>query len=66
MGIVFLIIQSREYAGLKFSATSHAYGSLFITITGVPLRARRRGVLMILTTELRAWLGHFTERTTSR
>lgn len=61
MGIVFLIIQSREYAGLKFTASSHAYGSLFITITAFHFAHVVVGVLMILTTELRAWLGHFTD-----
>lgn len=60
MGVVFLIIQSREYAGLKFTASSHAYGSLFITITAFHFAHVVVGVLMILTTELRAWLGHFT------
>jgi heme/copper-type cytochrome/quinol oxidase subunit 3 len=62
MGIVFLIIQSKEYAGLKFTASSHAYGSLFITITGFHFAHVVVGVLMMLTTEVRAWLGHFTER----
>jgi heme/copper-type cytochrome/quinol oxidase subunit 3 len=60
MGIVFLVIQSREYAGLKFTASSHAYGSLFITITAFHFAHVVVGVLMILTTALRAWLGHFT------
>jgi heme/copper-type cytochrome/quinol oxidase subunit 3 len=62
MGIAFLIIQSREYAALKFAASSHAYGSLFVTITGFHFAHVVVGVLMILTIELRAWLGHFTER----
>jgi heme/copper-type cytochrome/quinol oxidase subunit 3 len=62
LGVVFLFVQSREYAGLKFHASSHAYGSLFITITAFHFAHVVVGVLMNLTTQLRAWLGHFTER----
>lgn len=62
LGIVFLFIQSREYAGLKFHASSHAYGSLFITITAFHFAHVVVGVLMNLTTQVRAWLGHFSAR----
>jgi heme/copper-type cytochrome/quinol oxidase subunit 3 len=62
LGIVFLFVQSKEYAGLKFTASSHAYGSLFITITAFHFAHVVVGVLMNLTTQVRAWLGHFSAR----
>ena len=34
LGLIFLGIQLMEYHGKNFGPSSHAYGSLFFTITG--------------------------------
>ncbi|HLI52523.1 MAG TPA: cytochrome c oxidase subunit 3 [Thermomicrobiaceae bacterium] len=60
MGLVFLAIQAYEYTDLGFSASTNAYGSLFILITGIHFLHVVVGLLMNLFIQLRAWLGHFT------
>lgn len=62
LGIIFLGIQLVEYHQTKFLPSSHAYGSLFYTITGFHFGHVLVGVLMNLTAQLRAWRGHFGAR----
>jgi heme/copper-type cytochrome/quinol oxidase subunit 3 len=59
LGIVFLLIQLMEYHGKNFGPSSHAYGSLFFTVTGFHFAHVAVGLLMLAEVELRALLGHF-------
>lgn len=60
MGLIFLAIQAYEYTDLGFTASTDAYGSLFILITGIHFLHVVVGLLMNLFIQVRAWLGHFT------
>lgn len=60
MGLVFLALQAYEYTDLGFTASTNAYGSLFILITGVHFLHVVVGLLMNIFIQVRAWLGHFT------
>jgi heme/copper-type cytochrome/quinol oxidase subunit 3 len=60
LGIIFLCIQVAEYHGKNFGPTSHAYGSLFFTITGFHFAHVTVGLLMLAEVEIRAMLGHFS------
>lgn len=62
LGIAFLIVQGIEYSHKQFAPQSNAYGSLFFTITGFHGAHVFIGLLMNLVIQVRAWLGHFTER----
>lgn len=59
LGAVFLTIQGFEWAGKGFTPASHAYGSLFFTVTGFHGLHVVVGLLMNLFVQARAWRGHF-------
>jgi heme/copper-type cytochrome/quinol oxidase subunit 3 len=59
LGAVFLTVQGFEYAEQAFTPATHAYGSLFFTITGFHGAHVAVGLLMLLVVQARAWLGHF-------
>jgi heme/copper-type cytochrome/quinol oxidase subunit 3 len=59
LGVVFLTVQEIEYGEKHFTPTSHAYGSLFFTITGFHGAHVAVGLLMIAVVAVRAFLGHF-------
>ena len=59
-GAVFLAVQGVEYARETFTPRSHAYGSLFFTITGLHGAHVLVGLLMNVVVQVRAWLGHFS------
>lgn len=64
LGAVFLAIQGLEYHETvrHFTPASHAYGSLFFTITGFHGAHVAIGLIMNLVILVRALLGHFDER----
>ncbi len=62
LGAVFLSIQMVEYHKTKFLPQSHAYGSMFYTITGFHSAHVAIGLLMLLFVLTRSLLGHFTPR----
>ena len=61
LGATFLGLQGYEYLiKLKeFTPTTNVYGSLFFAITGFHGMHVLVGLLLILFTQVRAWLGHF-------
>jgi heme/copper-type cytochrome/quinol oxidase subunit 3 len=59
LGVVFLAIQGKEYADKHITITTHAYGSLFFTITGFHGAHVAVGLVMIAVIAARAFLGHF-------
>ena len=59
LGAIFLTIQGIEYSKKHFLPTTHAYGSLFFTITGFHGAHVAVGLLMIAVIAVRAFLGHF-------
>ncbi len=61
LGAAFLVIQGIEYSNKSFTPASHAYGSLFFTITGLHGTHVFVGLLMNVFVQLRAWAGHFTK-----
>jgi heme/copper-type cytochrome/quinol oxidase subunit 3 len=61
LGAIFLTIQGIEYSKKTFSPTTHAYGSLFFTITGFHGAHVFAGLLMIAVITVRAFLGHFRQ-----
>jgi heme/copper-type cytochrome/quinol oxidase subunit 3 len=60
LGAVFLAIQGVEYSRETFGPRSHAYGSMFYTITGFHGAHVAVGLLMNVVVQVRAWLGHFS------
>jgi heme/copper-type cytochrome/quinol oxidase subunit 3 len=64
LGLVFLALQVVEYQDKlrHFGPTTHAYASLFYTITGFHGAHVTLGLLMLAFTGVRASLGHFTAR----
>jgi heme/copper-type cytochrome/quinol oxidase subunit 3 len=60
LGAVFLALQGVEYSRETFTPRSHAYGSLFFTITGLHGAHVLVGLLMNAFVQARAWLGHFS------
>jgi heme/copper-type cytochrome/quinol oxidase subunit 3 len=62
LGALFLGLQAYEYAHKDFTLQTNAYGSLFFTITGFHGLHVFVGLLMSLFVQVRAWLGHFTQR----
>ena len=59
LGVIFLVIQGVEYSTKHITPTTHAYGSLFFTITGFHGAHVAVGLLMIAVVAVRAFLGHF-------
>ena len=59
MALVFLGIQAHEYMSATFDWRTHAYGSLFFTITGFHGVHVVGGILISLVIQARAWRGHF-------
>ena len=59
LGVIFLVIQGIEYSHKSITPTTHAYGSLFFTITGFHGAHVAAGLVMIAVVALRAVLGHF-------
>jgi heme/copper-type cytochrome/quinol oxidase subunit 3 len=59
LGVVFLAIQGVEYHNQSITPTTHAYGSLFFTITGFHGAHVAAGLVMIAVVAMRAFLGHF-------
>lgn len=64
LGAVFLALQATEYLNdlRDFTPQSNNYGSLFYTILTVHSIHVLLGLGMIAVLEVRAWLGHFSER----
>jgi len=64
LGLVFLAMQTIEYAGKLHHLTPqmHAYASLFYSITGFHGAHVTAGLLMLGFTGLRTGCGHFTAR----
>ena len=62
LGAIFLAVQGLEYSKKQITPTTHAYGSLFFTITGFHGAHVAVGLLMIAVVALRAFLGHFDAR----
>jgi heme/copper-type cytochrome/quinol oxidase subunit 3 len=60
LGVVFLAVQGVEYSRETFGPRSHAYGSMFYTITGFHGAHVAVGLLMNVVVQVRAWLGHFS------
>jgi heme/copper-type cytochrome/quinol oxidase subunit 3 len=60
LGMLFLALQGLEYSNQKFTPATHAYGSLFFTITGFHGAHVAAGLLMNVFVQARAWAGHFT------
>jgi heme/copper-type cytochrome/quinol oxidase subunit 3 len=60
LGVVFLIIQAIEYSEKHITPTTHAYGSLFFTITGFHGAHVAAGLLMIAVILVQAMLNHFS------
>ncbi|HET7586276.1 MAG TPA: cytochrome c oxidase subunit 3 [Gemmatimonadaceae bacterium] len=59
LGVVFLGVQGVEYSRKAFGPDADAYGSLFFTITGFHGAHVAVGIIMLATTLVRAWRGHF-------
>lgn len=62
LGLVFLVIQGIEYSTKHITPTTHAYGSLFFTITGFHGAHVAAGLVMIAVMAVRASLDHFDAR----
>jgi heme/copper-type cytochrome/quinol oxidase subunit 3 len=62
LGAIFLAVQGLEYSKKQITPTTHAYGSLFFTITGFHGAHVAVGLLMIAVVALRAFLRHFDAR----
>ncbi|MDP8956007.1 MAG: heme-copper oxidase subunit III [Actinomycetota bacterium] len=63
MGAAFLVLQGIEYQAIlteEFTPRTHAYGSLFFTITGFHGVHVAVGLLMTLWLQVYAWRGRFT------
>jgi heme/copper-type cytochrome/quinol oxidase subunit 3 len=60
LGLIFLTIQAIEYHEKRIGPTSHAYGSLFFTITGFHGAHVAAGLVMIAVIGARALLDHFS------
>ncbi|MGH7657278.1 MAG: cytochrome c oxidase subunit 3 [Gemmatimonadales bacterium] len=60
LGLIFLSIQGVEYGHAGFTPSSHAYGSMFFTVTGLHGVHVAVGLLMNLFVQARAWRGDFT------
>jgi len=62
LGVIFLFVQGLEYSKKGITPLSHAYGSLFFTITGFHGAHVAVGLIMIAVITARAFLGHFDRR----
>lgn len=62
MGIIFAILQVKEWHNKSFSISDHAYGSLYYTITGFHMAHVLGGLLILAALLLWTALGHFDER----
>ncbi len=62
LGAAFLGLQAIEYAHRPASPHDSAYDSLFYTITGTHGAHVFVGLIMVAVIQVRAWLGHFSER----
>ncbi|HEY7802255.1 MAG TPA: heme-copper oxidase subunit III [Dehalococcoidia bacterium] len=62
LGVAFLLLQLYEYQHIKFRADENAYASLFFVITGFHTVHVFVGLIMNLFVQIRAWLGHFSEK----
>jgi heme/copper-type cytochrome/quinol oxidase subunit 3 len=62
LGVAFLGIQGIEYSRKQMTPATHAYGSLFFTITGLHGAHVAAGLLMVGVVTVRSWLGHFSVR----
>ncbi len=61
LGLLFLCLQLVEYSRLSFTLQTNAYGSLFLTITGLHGLHVLAGLGMVAFVLLRALLGHFDD-----
>jgi heme/copper-type cytochrome/quinol oxidase subunit 3 len=59
LGVIFLVIQGIEYSNKHITITTHAYGSLFFTITGFHGAHVAAGLIMVAVISVRSFLGHF-------
>lgn len=62
LAMAFLLMQAYEYSTSEFTPQTAAYGSLFFAITGLHGSHVLVAILMNLFLQLRAGLGHFSER----
>lgn len=62
LGATFLTIQGIEYARQAFTPATHAYGSIFFTVTGFHGAHVAVGLLMNAVILVRAFAGHFSDR----
>jgi cytochrome c oxidase subunit 3 len=62
LGIAFLVNQFRDYAVLGFSASDHAYGSVYWTLTGLHAFHVTVGVLLLVTILIRSAYPTFDQR----
>ena len=62
LGAVFLGLQMFEYSRTPFTPQVNAYTSLFFTITGLHGAHVLAGLIIMAVVQVRAWLGHFSER----
>jgi heme/copper-type cytochrome/quinol oxidase subunit 3 len=60
LGVLFLLLQAREYHNNLLGPTVSAYHSIFYTTTGLHGAHVALGLLMNAYVQLRAWRGHFT------
>lgn len=60
MAALFLALQVREFRRESFGLADTAYGSLFLTITGLHGLHVVTALIMSLVIQVRVWLGHFT------
>lgn len=59
LAIAFVVVEGIEWAHKDFTPASHAYGSLYFTVTGFHLAHVLVGVVMLVTLSVWATLGHF-------
>jgi cytochrome c oxidase subunit 3 len=59
LGVAFLCIQLLEWSNKPFGLASHAYGSLFFTVTGFHMAHVAAGVLILVALLLWSALGYF-------
>jgi heme/copper-type cytochrome/quinol oxidase subunit 3 len=59
LGIIFLVVQYFEWSEKTFNISSHAYGSLYFTITGFHMAHVFVGVLILIWLFIWSWRGYF-------
>jgi cytochrome c oxidase subunit 3 len=62
LGIVFVVLEGKEWSGKDFTPASHAYGSLYFVVTGFHLAHVLVGVVMLAMLFVWTLLGYFGAR----